>query len=158
MQVIRFMILSVIWLADMAWMVAIAPIGEHPLLFSVLFGLGHLLMIFLVRLFPKNFAPPKAFTVIFIIGILGRFVFLSYPVGNDIFRYVWEGLFRLRVLIRLPTRPTTRFWRTSPGDNFHQSGGRSIIPGYRRLIRPLACCFSGCWQASPRTPYGLKPL
>ncbi len=85
------MILGVIWLADMAWMAAIAPLGEHPLLFSVLFGLGHLLMIFLVRLFPKNFAPHKAFTVIFIIGILGRFVFLSYPVGNDIFRYVWEG-------------------------------------------------------------------
>jgi rSAM/selenodomain-associated transferase 2 len=91
MQVTRFMILGVVWLADMAWMVAIAPLGEHPLLFSVLFGLGHLLMIFLVRLFPKNFSPPKAFTAIFIIGILGRFVFLSYPVGNDIFRYVWEG-------------------------------------------------------------------
>ena len=32
-----------------------------------------------------------AFAGIFALGILGRLIFLRYPVGNDVFRYVWEG-------------------------------------------------------------------
>ena len=91
MQFALFVILGFIWLSEMAWMVTIAPIGKHPFLFSVLFGLGHVLMILMVRWFPKNMAPVWAFFTVLVVGILGRFVFLFYPVGNDIFRYVWEG-------------------------------------------------------------------
>ena len=60
MQFALFVILGFIWLSEMAWMVTIAPIGKHPFLFSVLFGLGHVLMILMVRWFPRNMAPVEA--------------------------------------------------------------------------------------------------
>ena len=91
MQLKYFIGLATIWLANMAWMVSIAPVGEHLVLFAVLFGCGHVLMLAMVRWFPRNIGPRQAFATIFIIGLLGRLVFLSFPVGNDIFRYVWEG-------------------------------------------------------------------
>jgi len=86
-----FIVLSFIWLADMAWMAAIAPVGNHLVLFAVLFGCGHVLMLAMVRWFPQNFGPQRAFATIFIVGLLGRLVFFYYPVGNDVFRYIWEG-------------------------------------------------------------------
>ena len=29
--------------------------------------------------------------MIIIIGVFARLLFLAYPAGNDVFRYVWEG-------------------------------------------------------------------
>jgi rSAM/selenodomain-associated transferase 2 len=75
----------------MVAMVGIAPIGKHVFFFSVLFLLGHVLMILMVRWFPKGFNSGSALAVIFILGVIGRFLFIPYPVGDDIFRYVWEG-------------------------------------------------------------------
>jgi len=72
-------------------MVIVAPLGKHPLLFAVLFCLGHVLMIFLIRRFPSGMTPKKAFASIFALGIIARLLFLQFPVGNDVFRYVWEG-------------------------------------------------------------------
>jgi rSAM/selenodomain-associated transferase 2 len=83
--------LSLIWLADIAAMVAIAPIGKHAFLYAVLFCFGHILMILLVCRFPPEIAPQKAFTGIMGLGIIARLLFLQHPVGNDVFRYVWEG-------------------------------------------------------------------
>ena len=91
MQNALFIVLSLIWLAVMVWMVSIAPMGNHLVLFAVLFGCGHVLMLAMVRWFPPNMLPRQAFAAIFIIGLLGRLSFLYYPAGNDIFRYVWEG-------------------------------------------------------------------
>ena len=86
-----FIVLGFIWFADVAWMAAIAPVGQTLWLFSLLFGAGHILMILMVRWFPKNIGASGAFTVIFIVGLLARLIFLAYPAGNDIFRYIWEG-------------------------------------------------------------------
>ena len=75
----------------MGAMVILAPLGRHAILFSVLFCLGHVLMILMVGWFPAGVASKTALTVIFALGILARLMFLPYPVGNDVFRYVWEG-------------------------------------------------------------------
>jgi rSAM/selenodomain-associated transferase 2 len=75
----------------MVAMVGIAPIGKHVSFFSVLFLLGHVLMIFMARWFPKGFNSRTALAAIFILGVIGRCIFIPYPVGDDIFRYVWEG-------------------------------------------------------------------
>jgi len=91
MQVKRFIVLGIIWFADVASMVAVGSLCEHPLLFSVLFGLGHVLMILLVRWFPTDLDPRKALAAIFILGVAGRLIFIPYPVGGDTYRYVWEG-------------------------------------------------------------------
>jgi rSAM/selenodomain-associated transferase 2 len=72
-------------------MVAIAPIGKHAFLYAMLFCFGHTLMIFLVCRFPPEITPQKAFTGIIGLGIIARLLFLQHPVGNDVFRYVWEG-------------------------------------------------------------------
>jgi rSAM/selenodomain-associated transferase 2 len=91
MQLLRFILLCFIWLAAMGAMVIMAPLGKHALAFSVLFCLGHVLMVLMVWLFPVGLTSKRALAGIFALGILARLIFLSYPVGNDVFRYVWEG-------------------------------------------------------------------
>ncbi len=91
MQLLRFILLCFIWLATMGAMVLLAPLGHHVLLFSVLFCLGHILMVLMVWLFPVGLTSKMALAGIFALGISARLFFLSYPVGNDVFRYVWEG-------------------------------------------------------------------
>ncbi len=91
MKLLRFILLCFTWLAIMGAMVILAPLGKHVLLFSVLFCLGHVLMVLMVWLFPMGLTSKMALTAIFALGISARLIFLSYPVGNDVFRYVWEG-------------------------------------------------------------------
>ena len=75
----------------MGAMVVMAPVGKHALLFSALFCLGHVLMALMVWLFPAGLTSKMALAGIFVLGISARLIFLAYPVGNDVFRYVWEG-------------------------------------------------------------------
>ncbi len=91
MQLRRFILLCFIWLVTMGAMVIMAPLGKHAFLFSVLFCLGHVLMVLMVWLFPAELTSKMALAGIFALGILARLIFLAYPVGNDVFRYVWEG-------------------------------------------------------------------
>jgi hypothetical protein len=91
MQLLRFMLLCFIWLVTMGAMVIMAPLGKHALIFSVLFCLGHVLMVLMVWLFPTGLTSKMALAGILALGISARLIFLPYPVGNDVFRYVWEG-------------------------------------------------------------------
>ncbi len=91
MPLLRYMLLCSIWMAVMGAMVVLAPIGKHALLFSILFCLGHVLMILMMWQFPAISSPNTALAAIFALGVIARLLFLSYPVGNDVYRYVWEG-------------------------------------------------------------------
>jgi len=91
MQLRRFILLAVFWLAAMGAMVIMAPVGKHAVLFSVMFCLGHVLMVLMVWWFPAGLDSKTALAGIFALGIAARLIFLPYPVGNDVFRYVWEG-------------------------------------------------------------------
>ena len=86
-----FIFLCVIWFADMAALVALAPLDKHVLWFSVLYCLGHILMILIVLKFPANLRPLRSWVIVWALAIAVRLLFLPYPVGNDIFRYIWEG-------------------------------------------------------------------
>jgi len=86
-----FIFLCGAWLADVVAMVAFAPLGDHVVWFSGLFVLGHVLMILLVLNFPPDLKSTTSIAVIFTLGISARLMFLAYPAGNDIYRYVWEG-------------------------------------------------------------------
>ena len=90
-----FVYLSLTWLAVMACMTAFAPLAEHLLLFATLFCLGHVLMIFLVLKFPAEIEDTNAFVCIIVLGILARIFFVPYPVGNDVYRYIWEGYIQI---------------------------------------------------------------
>ena len=86
-----FTFLCIIWLVVVFGMVAIPPLGNNALWFSVLFCLGHILMIVLAVKFPTDLSRRKALALILFIGTAARFLFLWYPPGNDIYRYIWEG-------------------------------------------------------------------
>ena len=58
----------------------------------ILFGFGHVLMVLMVWLFPASMTSRMALAGIFTLGISARLIFLWYPTGNDVFRYVWEGV------------------------------------------------------------------
>ena len=75
----------------MAAMVALGHLGHHLILFCMLYGLAFILLLALVSRFPEHLDPYRAFLVIIILGFTARAIFLFYPAGNDIYRYIWEG-------------------------------------------------------------------
>jgi rSAM/selenodomain-associated transferase 2 len=93
-----FIILCVAWIADVAALVVLSPLGEHVFWFSALYCLGHILMVLLVLKFPDSLPPGRSLALIFFLGILGRLAFVWYPPGNDIYRYIWEGYVQNRGL------------------------------------------------------------
>ena len=72
-------------------MAAIGPLGNHVGWFSGLYCLAHVLMIMLVWKFPGGLKTGTSWAIIFVIGVTARIIFLAYPAGNDVFRYIWEG-------------------------------------------------------------------
>ena len=75
----------------MAALAAMGPLGRHLPASMVLYAMGFILLIALVRRFPENLKPSRAWILVFVLGVCGRLLFLPYPPGNDIFRYIWEG-------------------------------------------------------------------
>ncbi len=75
----------------LAAMVMPGHLSRHLIPFSLLYCLAFVVLFFLVIKFPENLEPQRAFLLILILGFTGRVVFLYYPVGNDVYRYVWEG-------------------------------------------------------------------
>ncbi len=87
----KFALLCALWLLDMAALAAIGPLGHRLPAAMLLYGLGFALLIGLVRWFPEKLSASRAWTLVFALGISARLLFLSYPPGNDIYRYIWEG-------------------------------------------------------------------
>ena len=83
-----FLILCFLWLADMAAMAALGHLSHHLVLFCMLYGLAFILLLALVSGFPEQLDPYRAFLVIIILGFTARAIFLFYPAGNDIYRYI----------------------------------------------------------------------
>ena len=82
---------SLAWMAAMAGLATLGPLGRYPLVSGVLYSAAFGFLILMVRWFPDTTAPLKALGVVFLLGIAARSLFLTYPVGNDVYRYVWEG-------------------------------------------------------------------
>jgi rSAM/selenodomain-associated transferase 2 len=87
----KFCILCALWFVDMAALAAMGPLGRHLSASMLLYAMGFILLIALVRSFPENLKPAQAWILVFILGVCARILFLTYPPGNDIFRYIWEG-------------------------------------------------------------------
>lgn len=88
---IRFGVLALIWLADMALLSASGPIGAHPVRFAIGFVAGAALMVLMVRTFPIAWPRSKGLGLILLLGLIARISFWSFPPDDDIFRYIWEG-------------------------------------------------------------------
>ena len=91
MKYISFVILSFLWLADIAAMVALGHLSHHLVLYCTLYCLAFALMLTLIYRFPEDLDDYRAFLLVIILGFTGRALFLFYPPGNDIYRYIWEG-------------------------------------------------------------------
>ncbi|MGD8952453.1 MAG: glycosyltransferase family 87 protein, partial [Desulfobacterales bacterium] len=79
------------WMAAMAAMASLEPLGRYPLVSGVLYCAAFWFLILMVRWFPDAIAPLKALGVVFLLAIAARSLFLTFPVGNDVYRYIWEG-------------------------------------------------------------------
>jgi rSAM/selenodomain-associated transferase 2 len=79
------------WLLDMVVLSRLGPAGLFPSLFGLCYCLGFGLMALMVRSCPKSWSLKQVVLAVFLIGILGRIGFIGYPVGNDVYRYIWEG-------------------------------------------------------------------
>lgn len=79
-------------MASLAWF---GPLGREPGLAMGLYGAGFLLLFGMARFFPKGISGSRASLLVILIGLAGRAIFLPYPPGNDIYRYIWEGAIQL---------------------------------------------------------------
>ena len=86
-----FFVLCLLWFVDMAALAAMGPLGRHLPASMVFYAMGFILLIALVRSFPENLKPSRSWILVFVLGVCSRLLFLPYPPGNDIFRYIWEG-------------------------------------------------------------------
>ncbi|MFO7684778.1 MAG: TIGR04283 family arsenosugar biosynthesis glycosyltransferase [Desulfobacterales bacterium] len=75
----------------MAALAALGPLGSHLPVAMLLYGVGFILLIALVRCFPATLSPQAAWFTVVALGLAARLLFIPYPPGNDIFRYIWEG-------------------------------------------------------------------
>jgi rSAM/selenodomain-associated transferase 2 len=86
-----FFILCGLWLIDMAALAALGPLGSRLPAAMILYGLGFILLVALVRWFPETLKPHHAWVLVVALGVSARLLFIPYPPGNDIFRSIWEG-------------------------------------------------------------------
>jgi rSAM/selenodomain-associated transferase 2 len=91
MKRLVFPISCLLWLADMILLAFMAPVGKHLYPAAVLYAAGFILLLSMVKSLPAGWRPAMAFGFIIGLGILARLFFVSYPPGNDIYRYIWEG-------------------------------------------------------------------
>jgi rSAM/selenodomain-associated transferase 2 len=75
----------------MAALSAIGPLGRHPAVAMLFYGSGFILMIGMVRTFPKNLQSSHAFFLVAALGIAARAAFIFFPPNTDVYRYIWEG-------------------------------------------------------------------
>jgi len=86
-----FFFYSSAWLVDMAGLAALGPPGKYPYIFGLMYAAAFVFMIMMVRAFPVDSSRSQTLIIVFTLGILGRILYLPFPVGNDVYRYVWEG-------------------------------------------------------------------
>lgn len=91
-----FIFLCLGWLVAMAAMVVLGHLSHHLIAFSLLYCLAFILLFAIVSKFPQYLNRYNAFLLILLLGFTGRALFLFYPIGNDVYRYVWEGYIQTR--------------------------------------------------------------
>ena len=91
----RFAFLCLAWVADMAVLAAIGPLGRHVAASMMLYGCGFFLLVLMLRAFPAQLKPAQALGFILVLGLVARAAFLFFPPNTDIYRYIWEGAIQL---------------------------------------------------------------
>ncbi|MGB5618817.1 MAG: TIGR04283 family arsenosugar biosynthesis glycosyltransferase [Desulfobacterales bacterium] len=136
------------WMAAMAAMAALGPLGRYPLVTGVLYCAAFWFLILMVRWFPDAIAPMKALGVVFLLAIAARSLFITYPVGNDVYRYVWEGYvqnFGVNPYRLAPENPAlAEFARTglqTVWDNINHKNFSAVYPPLSLLLFKFLAAF-----------------
>nr|MBL0715242.1 hypothetical protein [Desulfobacterales bacterium] len=92
------------WLIAMFLLSRSGPIGKAPWLYALLYLAGFAGMFWLIRSWPRQWSFRRSVAVILALAIAGRWFFWTFPVGNDVYRYICEGYVHLQGLnpYRLP--------------------------------------------------------
>ena len=131
MKHLAFTVAALGWTAAMTGLAVSGPIGVHPLASGVFYTAGFIGMIAMVRRFPDSLNGGRGLLFVFALGVAGRILFLSYPVGNDIYRYVWEGLIQnhgFNPYVHSPDSELLVGVRQSAGDSIWQQINHKNLP------------------------------
>ncbi len=83
------------WLAAALLLSRLGPIGRAPWINAGLYLASFTAMLALVRYWPRSWSFRTSTVVILLLSLAGRGFFWSFPVSNDVYRYIWEGYIQL---------------------------------------------------------------
>ncbi len=83
------------WLAAAFMLSLLGPIGRAPWINAGLYLTGFATMLVLMRFWPRSWSFRNSAVAILLLSLAGRVFFWSFPVSNDVYRYIWEGYIQL---------------------------------------------------------------
>ena len=83
------------WLTATLLLSRLGPIGKAPWLNAGLYLAGFAAMFALIRFWPRSWSFRTSIGVVLLLTLVGRWLFWSFPVSNDVYRYIWEGYIQL---------------------------------------------------------------
>ncbi len=92
---IRWYLSAAGWLAANFLLSRLGPIGKAPWLNAGLYLAGFAAMFALMRFWPKSWSFRTSIVGVLLLTLAGRWFFWSFPVSNDVYRYIWEGYVQL---------------------------------------------------------------
>ena len=87
----RFALFSIGYGVILIRMALSGPVGRSGLEFCLLYAGAFAGLYGMVRCFPDKWNDRQTLVFVAAVGILGRMLFLGFPVSFDVHRYVWEG-------------------------------------------------------------------
>ena len=84
------------WLTAIFLLSRLGPIGQAPWLNGGLFLAGFAAMLFMLRVWPPAWSFRTSMMLILLLTLAGRWFFWTFPVSNDVYRYIWEGYVQLQ--------------------------------------------------------------
>ena len=92
---IKWCLSAVVWLGASFMLARLGPIGRAPGLNAGFYLVGFAGMLLMLRFWPRQWSWRTSIVMISTLALAARCLFWPYPVGNDVYRYIWEGYIQL---------------------------------------------------------------
>ena len=145
------------WLTATFLLSRLGPIGSAPWINAGLYLGAFAAMFAIMRFWPRTWSFQTGIGVILLLVLASRSFFWAYPVGNDVYRYIWEGYIQLEGFnpYRLPpdSPELSRLVRVPIEDVWTQINHKDLTAAYPPLalllfrflaaLGPTAAVFKG---------------